>query len=136
MATLCCEGELVKREALALLEDHREIYIRRGRRALLGALLCSGTATADAVRDAVELPPGINPKLFGSVPGSLAKAGIIQQAGFAKTCRTVGHARPVAVWALVDRVAAMRWLADHPDLPDPGDDQDALCVTGGQSNDG
>ncbi len=23
---------------------------------------------------------------------------------------------------LADRAAAVRWLADHPDLPDPGDD--------------
>ena len=91
MATLCCEGELLKREALTLLEARREVYVLRGRRALLGALLCSGTATADDVRDAVELPPGINPKLFGSVPGSLAKAGIIRAS---RLCQNVPYRGP------------------------------------------
>ncbi len=113
------EGERRKAEALANLEARREIYVRRGRRALLEALLRSGTATADVVRRSVELPKGVNPKLFGPVPGALARAGIIRQDGFAKTCRAVGHARPVAIWALVDRAAAERWLRLNPDRPDP-----------------
>jgi hypothetical protein len=128
MATSCCEGESLKADALDLLEDHREVYIRRGRRALLEVLLQRGTATADDVREAVKLPPGINPKCFGSVPGLLAKLEIIEQVGFVKTNRPEGHARPVAVWGLVDRDAAMRWLADHPDLPDHDD-------IGGPNND-
>jgi hypothetical protein len=33
----------------------------------------------------------------------------------------MGHARPIAVWALIDRDAALAWLAAHPDLPDPDD---------------
>ena len=76
-------------------------------------------AVGDDVREVVNLPPGSNPKLFGSVPGLLAKLGIIQQVGFAKTSRAAGHARPGAVWELVDRNAAMQWLADHPDTPEP-----------------
>lgn len=119
MAALC-EGERLRIDVLDALESRREVYVLRGRRALLDALLCSGTATADDVRDAVKLPPGINPKLFGAVPSALAKLGVIQQAGFVKTCRAVGHARPVAVWELADREAAVQWLADHPDTPAPG----------------
>jgi hypothetical protein len=110
------DGERRKSEVLDLLEAQREVYVRRGRRALLEVLLRCGTATADDVREVVKLSPGINPKLFGSVPGSLARAGIIQQAGFAKTNRAAGHARPVTVWKLADRTAALCWLADHPDL--------------------
>ena len=74
------EGECRKLEALALLEARRRVYVRRGRRALLARLLAMGTATADDVRTAVELPQGVNPKLFGAVPGPLAETGIIKPA--------------------------------------------------------
>jgi hypothetical protein len=120
------EGERRKADALVLLAARRETTIRRAQRALLRALLESGTATADDVRAAVELPPGINPKLFGAVPSTLARAGIIRRAGYATTGRPAAHARPVSVWTLADRDAAVRWLADHPDLPDLDDDQAGL----------
>ena len=99
-----------------LLAAHREAVIRRAQRALLTVLLETGSATADDVRELVELPPGIDPKCFGAAPGVLARAKIIRADGFAKTCRPVGHARPVTVWELADRTTAERWLADHPDL--------------------
>ena len=112
-----CEGERRKADAFALLEAHREAVIRRAQRALLTVLLEHGTGTADDVRELVELPPGINAKCFGAAPGVLARAKIIRADGFAKTCRPVGHARPVTVWALADRPAAERWLRNHPDMP-------------------
>ena len=95
------EGERRKLDALSLLAAHRETVIRRAQRALLTILLESETATADDVRDAVELPPGIGPKCFGAVPLPLARAGIIQAHGYAKTRRPVGHARPLTVWSPV-----------------------------------
>lgn len=116
------EGERRKADAFATLESRREAVIRRARRGLLTSLLHLGEATIDVVRELVELPPGIGPKLFGAVPGPLAKAGIIRASGFAKTARPVGHARPVTVWVLADRAAAERWLRDHPESdPDDGD---------------
>jgi hypothetical protein len=113
------EGEQRKLSALALLEARREVYIRRGRRALLLRLLDAGTATADDVRAAVELPLGINPKLFGAIPGPLAAAGIIAAAGYIPTTRKEGHARPVLRWRLADQAGALDWLAANPDLSDP-----------------
>lgn len=113
------EGERRKAEAHALLEAWREVFVNRGRRALLLKLLSNGTATADDVRSAVELPAGVGPKCFGSVPGQLARAGIIEHAGFVTTARPTAHARPVSVWQLRDRVAALAWLDAHPDRPDP-----------------
>jgi hypothetical protein len=112
------EGERRKQDAFATLTANREAVIRRAQRALLTVLLETGSATADDVRELVELPPGINAKCFGAAPGPLARAKIIRADGFAKTCRPVGHARPVTVWALADRNKALRWLADHPDLED------------------
>jgi len=112
-------GENRKLDAHALLEARRELYVHRGRRALLVALLGGGDATADAVRDAVELPPAINPVCMGVVPGPLARASIIERVGFAESRRPDAHARPVSVWRLADRAAALAWLAAHPDCPDP-----------------
>lgn len=113
------EGERRKSEAHALLAACRDLYILRGRRALLTALLYNGTATIDAVRANVKLPPDLGPVLFGVVPGPLVRLGIILPDGFAKSTRTASHARHVQRWRLVDRAAALAWLRDHPDLPDP-----------------
>ncbi len=112
------EGERRKQDAFVTLSAHREAVIRRAQRALLIVLLETGSAMADDVRKLVALPPTIGPKVFGAVPLPLARAGIIRADGFSKTCRPVGHARPVTLWALADRAAAVQWLADHPDLED------------------
>lgn len=112
------EGERRKLHALAILAARRERYIRSGRRALLATLLDHGEATIDDARRSVQLPPDVNPKCFGGVPGELARAGIIRRAGFATTRRPVAHARPIMIWALLDRDAALAWLSDHPDMPD------------------
>lgn len=112
------EGERRKSDALATLEARREIYVRRGRRALLETLLLGGNAIADDVRMLVELPPEIDPRCFGAVPGLLARAGIIRQAGFMKSNRPERHASYIQVWELADRSKAMQWLVDHPDLED------------------
>jgi hypothetical protein len=120
-------GERLKADALTLVADRRAVYVRRGQRALLTALLAVGQATADDVRDALDLPPGIDPVCLGAVPLALARAGIIRRVGYSPTCRPTAHARPVSVWTLADRAAAMRWLDTHPDLPDPGDDDQEAC---------
>ncbi len=115
-------SEMRRDAAHALLADRRAVYVRRGQRALLAALLATGTATADQVRDNVTLPADIDPVCLGAVPAALVRAEIIYRDGYAPTCRPTAHARPVSVWGLADRAAAERWLADHPDLPDPADD--------------
>ncbi len=112
------EGEFRKQRKLSVLAARREVYVNRGRRALLTKMLTKETATMDDVRDVVTLPPDINPKLFGAVPGTLAFAGIIKADGSTKTSRPMAHARTgLTVWRLVDRAAAEQWLIDHPDRP-------------------
>jgi hypothetical protein len=123
------DGERLKADALTLLESRREVYTLRGRRALLTAMLSgSGTATADDVRSAIELPAGIDPRCLGSVPGRLACDRIIRAAGFVRSTRPERHASWLQIWELADRERALRWLADHPDLPDPGDDDQGEAV--------
>lgn len=113
------EGERLKLSAHATLAARREVFVLRGRRALLAALLEHDTATADDVRAVGVLPAGVNPKCFGSVPGLLARAGLIRRVGFTETARAVAHARPVGVWELANRAAAIAWLATHPEPCEP-----------------
>jgi hypothetical protein len=115
------EGLRRRDAAHRLLRARRAVYVRRGQRALLLHLLDAGTATVDAVRAAVELPPEVSPCCFGAVPGTLADAGLIHAAGYQRSTRAQAHARPLIVWALADRDAALAWLVAHPDLPDPAD---------------
>lgn len=107
-------GERLKQDALNALEKSRAYHVLRARRVLLERLLADGSATIDIVREAIELPEGIDPKLFGSVPGSLARAKIIERDGSATTNRPKAHARPISIWRLVDRNKAEVWLRDHP----------------------
>jgi hypothetical protein len=113
------EGERRKQATLDKLEVIRRIYVRRGRRALLMKLLRDGTATADDVRAAIKLPPGIDPRCLGCVPVALAQARIIRIAGFTRSGRAERNRCTTAVWAIADLAAAVQWLAANPDVPDP-----------------
>jgi hypothetical protein len=111
----CPTGEALKQVAIGLLEQHRAAAILAGRRTMLAKLLAGAEyATADDVRDSVSLPHGVDPKCFGAVPKALATAKIIAKSGYVETSRAEGHARPVARWRLIDRAAALAWLAAHP----------------------
>ena len=112
------EGEARKQERHALMRECRAIYVRRGQRALLARLLAAKTATADDVYESVDLPPCIDPRCLGAVPGSLARAGIIRSLGYIKSARPQRHASPIQVWALADQAPAEAWLAANPDCPD------------------
>ncbi|MFH1417079.1 MAG: hypothetical protein ABII12_02170 [Planctomycetota bacterium] len=113
------DGERRKLSPHALLAAQRATYLLRGRRALLRRLLVVGTATADDVRDVVELPDGINPVMLGAVPAPLARAGIVESVGFVESRRPDAHARPLTLWRLANPVAALDWLDANPDRPAP-----------------
>jgi hypothetical protein len=101
------DRESLKQAAHRLLRACRAALVRRAQRALLSRLLDTGEATADDVRDVVPLPDGISPRVFGAAPKELATAGIIVAAGYRKSRRPEAHARPVTVWHLRDRRAAV-----------------------------
>ena len=120
------EGERRKDAVHALLEARRDVSIRR---ALLMHLLDAGTATADNVADRLgPTPDGIDPRFLGTVPGLLARAGIIRPASIAKSARPSRHASLLTVWELADRAAALAWLSQNPDLPDPENEDDGEGV--------
>lgn len=113
------EGKRRKDIAHQLLAARRERVVRLGQRALLNRMLTYGTATADDVRAAVALPDGVSPVCLGAAPGALARLCIIRRIGFVESSRACAHARPVSVWELADREAALAWLAAHPPIPAP-----------------
>ncbi|MGL4462736.1 MAG: hypothetical protein ACRDD1_03435 [Planctomycetia bacterium] len=108
------EGDRLKRLALKRLKRRRNFYVRRGCRAMIERLFVFGEATMDDVRAVVELPPGVDPKLFGAVASTLRSAGVVRSIGYTKTKRAVAHARMLNRWRLADPDAARRWLATHP----------------------
>lgn len=125
------EGEARKDAKLRLLEARREVYVLRGRRLLLETMLAGdGTATADDVRAALELPADIDPRCLGSVPGRLAYDHIIGSTGFRKSARPERHASYIQVWRLLDRQGALAWLHHNPDCPDPTDEGEGVAVQG------
>jgi hypothetical protein len=79
-------------------------------------------ATADDVADLVEPTSDLDPRYLGAVPGPLARAGIIRHVGYGRSCRPIRHASIISIWEIADRDAALVWLRDHPDLPEPEPD--------------
>src|SRR5262249_44226647 len=124
-------GRRVKQAPPSLPDARRDVLIRWARRALLGRLLDAGTATADDVVALIgPTPDGIDPRFLGTVPGPLARAGIIRRVGFGPSARPTRHAGILSRWELADRAAALAWLARHPTLPAPENEDDgegALC---------
>lgn len=108
------EGERRRDSAFRKLEAHRDHLIRAGRRAMLLAALANGRTSIEDARAVVPVPPMVDPKFFGSVPGPLAEAGILKRIGYRPTTRAEGHARPVSLWELADAAKAVKWLADNP----------------------
>lgn len=115
------EGQARRDSALGLLETHRRDTIRKARREFLQLLLSrpEGTGSVDEIRDRVPLATGIDPTCFGAVPGALRNAGIIAAGGFVTSGRAVAHARPIRVWKLSSRSAALAWLRDNPAPVEP-----------------
>lgn len=123
------EGARLKEQQLDCLRELRAVYVRRGQRLLVERLLRHETGSIDNVRDNIDIPSNVNPTCLGAVPGTLAKAGIIERVGFRNTDHPKGHARPVSVWTLRRREKAIRWLAEHPEL-------DGVCAASNSGNGG
>jgi len=113
------EGERRRDAALALLNAKRPAVVRRLQRAAVLIALDTGTVTADDVRAVVPIPWPINPKVNGAALNTLAELGILHAGDYIRSRRAVAHARPVRVWHIADRIAALTWLAAHPEYPDP-----------------
>lgn len=112
------EGERRKDEILQTLAARRESIINRARRRLLGRLLDVGVATADDVYRGLELPDGVDARCLGSVPGHLARAGLIRRDGYVSSDRKERHASVISKWQLINAAGAVAWLKSHPEQPE------------------
>jgi hypothetical protein len=122
------------------IEPNRKLARRRlvltARRALLEALERKPTATADDVAAAVQIPEGIDRRLLGSVPGELARAGLIEADGYSRSARRSRRASVQTRWRLVNPEAAAAWLAANPAEPTattPTNDERPTAATAGRS---
>lgn len=105
-------GAVLKEQALYNVEAKEDYgpWIEAGERALLSAILDSadGTATADDVRRLLgKLPDDLSRAWLGVVPMKLARAKIIECAGFTTSETPTRHTGIVRKWRLLDREAAM-----------------------------
>lgn len=109
-------GESRRDAALALLRAHRAALVRDLTRATVRLAVDRNTVTADDVRAVVPIPPGIRPVVVGAALRDVALSGIVRRIGYRPSTRPAAHARPLAVWQLADRDAALAWLAAHPPI--------------------
>ena len=121
------EGESRKDAAHHLLEAHRDVLIRRARRALLLRLLEVGIATADDVAQRIgPTDPSIDPRWLGTVPDrSQSPASYVEPTTRNRLDRF--DMLPSSQSGIANRAAAMAWLARNPDLPEAEDDDGAPC---------
>lgn len=105
-------GEARRDAALGTLRVHRAVLIRKFTAAALRFVLAGGEVCADDVRGEVEIPADVSPKCVGVVFRDLADAGILRRAGYRASVRPIAHARPLSIWHLADRDAAVAYLAE------------------------
>lgn len=112
-AEQAAEGERRKDAALAKLEARNPPRTRAAQVVMVRVLLERGECTINDVRRALGLSDGDNTRWLGSVSGGLAKAKVIERAGFVATYRAVANGHTVSVWRLRDGTgaAARAWLA-------------------------
>lgn len=68
----------------------------------LGILKIYGQATADAIREILDIPADGLPAI-GRAIGHLSQTGQIEPVDFALSKRAVAHRRPVRVWRLAQK---------------------------------
>ncbi len=106
------EGEARRDAALGTLRVHRAALIRKFTAAALRFVLAGGEVCADDVRGEIPIPADVSPKCVGVVFRDLSDLGILRRAGYRASARPIAHARPLSVWTLADRDAAVAHLAE------------------------
>jgi hypothetical protein len=113
-------GESAKHNMTALVRRYRPVLVRRVQRALVSYLMEHQRATTDDIRDCVNPPAGVGTSFWGAAANGLAQAHLIRRVAFTVSSRPERHGCYIGVWTLaVSHDDARRWLATHPDLPDP-----------------
>ena len=85
-----------KENALDLLEETRSAFLAECRRVAYAVALNNGRVTIDDVRDRLELPQGVDGRVFGAVFNSKEWERI----GYTQTKRKTSHRRPIAIFKI------------------------------------
>jgi hypothetical protein len=109
------EGRERKRKALDRHEEYRAALLLKARREFIRRGLSGKRMTTDDIRYHINIPDGVDPSFLGAVPKVFANAGIINRIGYEPSGRAEAHTRPISVWKVVQRGAALAWLACNPE---------------------
>lgn len=114
-------AEAIRRREAAI-ERHqrrRPWRILAAQAALLRLLLDRDTASVEDLRDVCAVTNGHDARWLGAVPRELRVRGIISHAGYHAGRRPESHGRPLSSWRIIDRPAALEWLAAHAPVSPP-----------------
>ena len=89
-----------KEEALKLLQETRSEFLYQCKKIAISHALKNGSVTIDDVRDKIELPEGIDGRVFGAVFNNKDFVKV----GYTETKRKTSHKRPIAVFELDEDV--------------------------------
>lgn len=108
-------GEAGKLLAMSLLREHRYESVLKAQRAMVGLLLRQAEGSVDDLHRVLgEIANDGDPAYWlGAALHGLRLSGVIRKTGFVETCRKVAHRRPVSMWTLTSRPAALAWFDDH-----------------------
>lgn len=112
-------GQRLRDRGLSIAEDRQKRLARRGGRTVVKLALERPRFTADDLQDELQLRDHVRHAWIGAIFRAVVVAGVIERCGAEPSRRPANHARLQSIWRLADRAAAERWLADHPELPDP-----------------
>lgn len=95
-------GRQGRDSALDLLERTRAAYIKAARATAVQISIRHGEVTSDAVREALPVPEGLDPRCLGPVFASAPPGFRWERTGYRQTRAKQAHARPISVWRLVN----------------------------------
>lgn len=133
-STLRSEGERRRDAALSILQTRKDWLVRHAQCRMMQAALGrdDATFTSDNAADDLAAKYDHGGKWIGAAVRALAEARLTVETGrWVKTCRPFAHGRKIPVWCLVDRAAAAKWLAFHPEIAPPEEPATADALFGG-----
>lgn len=115
--TTLAAGRRAADAAISGHEARRRRYLLQAMRWFIELLIELVGETEGATTDDLRLrrPELAHPQSAkGTIPKVLRRARVIRFVGWREATRESSHARPMRIWRLVSRDAALKWLTEHP----------------------
>lgn len=122
------QGEISRNAGMDLAASRKVWLIRRDTLRFLDAMMgrADRTATTDDAADDLAATFTDGGKWRGSIPGALAREGLVVRVGMVRSGRPSRHRGYVTLWKAADlsgiefrRGELRQWLAEHPDPAAP-----------------